>query len=264
MLIRFMPELGKYAMNSSMAMILFLIVLVMMAAKDILEKKKLLKKYGAFWIYPFLSVLLLIGLALIQDVLIDLYIVFDLVICVYSGMFDYRQYKKSRNRMEPCTLYIPVLPDNTVIFDSLIMDGEIKVFGFVFYNTRTRRYETYGTVSDETLAKVRNNEPDLYKKIMSNEPVNAQDYPLSCVWESNIPKEHDELLQYIIAECIPLYYEQLTEYCKYLDEESKIIFQLYGKRKEEVNISYDKFFSALSMETNNLLERFDAEENNKD
>ena len=94
MLIRFMPELGKYAMNSSMAMILFLIVLVMMAAKDILEKKKLLKKYGAFWIYPFLSVLLLIGLALIQDVLIDLYIVFDLVICVYSGMFDYRQYKR--------------------------------------------------------------------------------------------------------------------------------------------------------------------------
>ena len=144
------------------------------------------------------------------------------------------------DRMESCTLYIPVLPDNTVIFDSLIMDGEIKVFGFVFYNTRTRRYETYGTVSDETLAKVRNNEPDLYKKIMSNEPVNAQDYPLSCVWESNIPKEHDELLQYIIAECIPLYYEQLTEYCKYLDEESKIIFRLCGKRNNEVSISYDK------------------------
>lgn len=97
MLIRFMPELGKYAMNSSMAMILFLIVLVMMAAKDILEKKKLLKRYEAFWVYHFLSVILLIGLALIQDVLIDLYIVIDLVICIYSGITEYRRHKKSRN-----------------------------------------------------------------------------------------------------------------------------------------------------------------------
>lgn len=48
MLIRFMPELGKYAMNSSMAMILFLIVLVMMVAKYILEKKKLLKNMKLF------------------------------------------------------------------------------------------------------------------------------------------------------------------------------------------------------------------------
>lgn len=140
MLIRLIPELGKYAMDSSMAMLLFLIVLVMVVAKYILEKKKLLKKYETFWIYPFLIVLLLIGLALIQDALIDLYIVFDLVICVYSGMFDYRQYKKSRNRMESCKLYIPVLPDNTVIFDTLIMDGEIKVFGFVFYNTIHKKY----------------------------------------------------------------------------------------------------------------------------
>ena len=168
------------------------------------------------------------------------------------------------DRMESCTLYIPVLLDNTVIVENPMMDGEMKVVGFMFYNTRTRKYETYGIISDETLAKVRDNDPRLYKKIMDNEPVNAQDCPLACGWESNFPNEHDKLLQYIIAECIPLYYEQLTEYCKYLDEESKIIFQLYGKRKEEVNISYDKFFSALSMETNNLLERFDAEENNKD
>ena len=242
MLIRLIPELGKYAMDSSMAMLLFLIVLVMVVAKYILEKKKLLKKYETFWIYPFLSVLLLIGLALIQDALIDLYIVFDLVICVYSGMFDYRQYKKSRNRMESCKLYIPVLPDNTVIFDTLIMDGEIKVFGFVFYNTIHKKYETYGIISDETLAKVRNNEPDLYKKIMSNEPVNAQNYPLSCVWESNIPKEHDELLQYIIEECVCLYSDQLIEFGEYMDKETNIIFQLYGKRNDAVSITLNEYF----------------------
>lgn len=33
MLVRLIPELGKYAMNSSMAMLLFLIVLVMVVAK---------------------------------------------------------------------------------------------------------------------------------------------------------------------------------------------------------------------------------------
>lgn len=144
------------------------------------------------------------------------------------------------DRMESCTLYIPVLLDNTVIVENPMMDGEMKVVGFMFYNTRTRRYETYGIISDETLAKVRDNDPRLYKKIMDNEPVNAQDCPLACGWESNFPNEHDKLLQYIIAECIPLYYEQLTEYCKYLDEESKIIFRLCGKRNNEVSISYDK------------------------
>ena len=264
MLVKFIPGLEKYAMDSSNVTLLLLVVLASIVIKDIFEQKKLLKEYEAFWIYPIISAILLIGIALSPDITSDLFMILELLCSVKMGALQYELNKKSRNRMGSCTLYIPVLPDNTVIFDSLIMDGEIKVFGFVFYNTRTRRYETYGIVSDETLANVRDNEPGLYKKIMSNEPVNAQDYPLSCVWESNIPKEHDELLQYIIAECIPLYYEQLTEYCKYLDEESKIIFQLYGKRKEEVNISYDKFFSALSMETNNLMERFDAEENNKD
>ena len=151
------------------------------------------------------------------------------------------------DRMESCTLYIPVLLDNTVIVENPMMDGEMKVVGFMFYNTRTRRYETYGIISDETLAKVRDNDPRLYKKIMDNEPVNAQDCPLACAWESNFPNEHDKLLQYIIAECIPLYYEQLTEYCKYLDEESKIIFRLCGKRNNEVSISYDKYFSDEKM-----------------
>ena len=47
----------------------------------------------------------------------------------------------------------------------------MKVLGFMFYNTRTMEYETYGTVSDETLANVRDNDPELYKKIMDNEPV---------------------------------------------------------------------------------------------
>lgn len=100
---------------------------------------------------------------------------------------------------------------------------------------------------DETLANVRDNDPELYKKIMDNEPVNAQDCPLSCVWESNIPNEHDELLQYIIVECISLYSQQLVEFCKYLSEDSIIIFRLCGKRNDEVSVSCDKYFSDETM-----------------
>lgn len=139
------------------------------------------------------------------------------------------------------------MPDNTVIVENPMMDGEMKVLGFMFYNTRTMEYETYGTVSDETLANVRDNDPELYKKIMDNEPVNAQDCPLSCVWESNIPNEHDELLQYIIVECISLYSQQLVEFCKYLSEDSIIIFRLCGKRNDEVSVSCDKYFSDETM-----------------
>ena len=43
------------------------------------------------------------------------------------------------DRMESCTLYIPVLLDNTVIVENPMMDGEMKVVGFMFYNTRTRK-----------------------------------------------------------------------------------------------------------------------------
>lgn len=95
MLVRLIPKLDKYAMDSSIAVYLFL--LVMVVAKYILEQMMLLKRYEAFWVYHFLSVILLIGLALIQDVLIDLYIVIDLVICIYSGITEYRRHKKSRN-----------------------------------------------------------------------------------------------------------------------------------------------------------------------
>ena len=45
MLVRFMPELGKYAMNSLTVMLLFLLVFVSTVTKDILEAKKLLKRY---------------------------------------------------------------------------------------------------------------------------------------------------------------------------------------------------------------------------
>lgn len=87
-----------------------------------------------------------------------------------------------------------------------------------------------------------NGGPDLYKKIVNNEPVNAQDYPLSCVWESNIPKEHDELLQYIIEECVYLYSDQLIEFGEYMDKETNIIFQLYGKRNDAVSITLNEYF----------------------
>ncbi|MDY6245288.1 MAG: hypothetical protein SPL82_15680 [Lachnospiraceae bacterium] len=247
MLVRFMPELGKYAMNSLTVMLLFLLVFVSTVTKDILEAKKLLKRYEAFWIYPFLSVVLLIGFALNTDIILDLFIMLELAACVNLWILEYRRYKKARNGMESCTLYIPILPDNTVIVENPMMDGEMKVLGFMFYNTRTMEYETYGTVSDETLANVRDNDPELYKKIMDNEPVNAQDCPLSCVWESNIPNEHDELLQYIIVECISLYSQQLVEFCKYLSEDSIIIFRLCGKRNNEVSISCDKYFSDETM-----------------
>lgn len=77
---------------------------------------------------------------------------------------------------------------------------------------------------------------------VNNEPVNAQDYPLSCVWESNIPKEHDELLQYIIEECVYLYSDQLIEFGEYMDKETNIIFQLYGKRNDAVSITLNEYF----------------------
>lgn len=151
MLVRFMPELGKYAMDSSTVTLLFLLVFVSMVTKDILEAKKLLKRYEAYWIYPFLSVVLLIGFALNTDIILNLFIMLELAACVNLWILEYRRYKKARNGMESCTLYIPILPDNTVIVENPMMDGEMKVLGFMFYNTRTMEYETYGTVSDEHL-----------------------------------------------------------------------------------------------------------------
>lgn len=59
--------------------------------------------------------------------------------------------------------------------------------------------------------------------------------------------EHDELLQYIIVECISLYSQQLVEFCKYLSEDSIIIFRLCGKRNDEVSVSCDKYFSDETM-----------------
>lgn len=173
MLVRLIPKLDKYAMDSSIAVYLFSLVIVMVVAKYILEQMMLLKRYEAFWVYHFLSVILLIGLALIQDVLIDLYIVIDLVICIYSGITEYRRHKKSRK------------------------------------------------------------------------------------WENNIPKEHDELLQYIIEECVYLYSDQLIEFGEYMDKETNIIFQLYGKRNDAVSITLDEYFSALPI--NEIIDKIKAE-----
>lgn len=115
----------------------------------------------------------------------------------------------------------------------------------------------YGTVSDKTITNVRDNEPELYEKIVNNEPVNAQDCPLSCVWESNIPKEHDELQQYIIEECVYLYLDQLIEFGEHMDKETNIIFQLYGKRNDTISITLDEYFSALPI--NEIIDKIKAE-----
>ena len=123
MLVRFMPELGKYAMDSSTVTLLFLLVFVSMVTKDILEAKKLLKRYEAYWIYPFLSVVLLIGFALNTDIILNLFIMLELAACVNLWILEYRRYKKARNGMESCTLYIPILPDNTVIVENPMMDA---------------------------------------------------------------------------------------------------------------------------------------------
>ena len=242
MLVKLVPGLEKYAMDSSNVTLLLLVVFASIVIKDIFEQKKLLKEYEAFWIYPIISVILLIGIALSPDITSDLFMILELLCSVKMGALQYELNKKSRNRMGSCAIYILILPDNTVIVEKPMYENEMQLSGCIFYNPESKKYETYGTVSDKTLAKVRNNEPDLYKKIVNNEPVNAQDYPLSCVWESNIPKEHDELLQYIIEECVYLYSDQLIEFGEYMDKETNIIFQLYGKRNDAVSITLNEYF----------------------
>lgn len=53
MLVKLIPGLEKYAMDSSNVTLLLLVVLATIVIKDIFEQKKLLKEYEAFWIYPF-------------------------------------------------------------------------------------------------------------------------------------------------------------------------------------------------------------------
>ena len=117
----------------------------------------------------------------------------------------------------------------------------MQLSGCIFYNPESKKY---GTVLDETLANVRNDDPELYKKIMDNEPVNAQDCPLSCLWESNIPKEHDELQQYIIEELVYLYSDQLIELGEYMGNDT-------------VSITLDEYFSALPI--NEIIDKIKAE-----
>ena len=244
MLVKLVPGLEKYAMDSSNVTLLLLVVLATIVIKDIFEQKKLLKEYEAFWIYPIISAILLIGIALSPDIVSDLFMILELFYSVKMGRSNtkYELNKKSRNRMGSCTIYILILPDNTVIVEKPMYEKEMQLSGCIFYNPESKKYETYGTVSDKTITDVRDNEPELYKKIVNNEPVNAQDCPLSCVWENNIPKEHDELLQYIIEECVYLYSDQLIEFGEYMDKETNIIFQLYGKRNDAVSITLNEYF----------------------
>lgn len=257
MLVKLIPGLEKYAMDSSTVTLLFLVVLASIVIKDIFEQKKLLKEYEAFWIYHIISAILLIGIALSPDITSDLFMILELLCCVKLGARQYELNKKSRNRMGSCTIYILILPDNTVIVEKPMYENEMQLSGCIFYNPESKKYETYGSVSDETLANVRNDDPRLYKKIMDNEPVDAQDCPLSCLWESNIPKEHDELQQYIIEEFVYLYSDQLIELGEYMDKETNIIFQLYGKRNDTVSITLDEYFSALPI--NEIMDKIKAE-----
>ncbi len=257
MLVKLIPGLEKYAMDSSNVTLLLFVVLATIVIKDIFEQKKLLKEYEAFWIYPIISAILLIGIALSPDIVSDLFMILELFYSVKMGALQYELNKKSRNRMGACTIYILILPDNTVIVEKPMYENEMQLSGCIFYNPESKKYETYGTVSDKTITNVRDNEPELYKKIVNNEPVNAQDCPLSCVWENNIPKEHDELLQYIIEECAYLYSDQLIEFGEYMDKETNIIFQLYGKRNDVVSITLDEYFSALPI--NEIIDKIKAE-----
>lgn len=260
MLVKLIPGLEKYAMDSSNVTLLLLVVLATIVIKDIFEQKKLLKEYEAFWIYPIISAILLIGIALSPDIVSDLFMILELFYSVKMGALQYELNKKSRNRMGSCTIYILILPDNTVIVEKPMYENEMQLSGCIFYNPESKKYETYGTVLDETLANVRNDDPELYKKIMDNEPVNAQDCPLSCLWESNIPKEHDELQQYIIEELVYLYSDQLIELGEYMGKETNIIFQLYGKRNDTVSITLDEYFSALPI--NEIIDKIKAELDN--
>ena len=245
MLVKLIPGLEKYAMDSSNVTLLLFVVLATIVIKDIFEQKKLLKEYEAFWIYPIISAILLIGIALSPDIVSDLFMILELFYSVKMGALQYELNKKSRNRMGSCTIYI------------LMYENEMQLSGCIFYNPESKKYETYGTVSDKTITNVRDNEPELYEKIVNNEPVNAQDCPLSCVWESNIPKEHDELQQYIIEECVYLYSDQLIEFGEHMDKETNIIFQLYGKRNDTISITLDEYFSALPI--NEIIDKIKAE-----
>ena len=237
MLVKLIPGLEKYAMDSSNVTLLLLVVLATIVIKDIFEQKKLLKEYEAFWIYPIISAILLIGIALSPDIVSDLFMILELFYSVKTGALQYELNKKSRNRMGSCTIYILILPDNTVIVEKPMYENEMQLSGCIFYNPESKKYETYGTVSDKTITM---------RRIV-----------LYHVYGNNIPKEHDELLQYIIEECVYLYSDQLIEFGEYMDKETNIIFQLYGKRNDAVSITLDEYFSALPI--NEIIDKIKAE-----
>mgnify|MGYP001044318355 CR=1 FL=1 len=106
MLVKLVPGLEKYAMDSSNVTLLLLVVFASIVIKDIFEQKKLLKEYEAFWIYPIISVILLIGIALSPDITSDLFMILELLCSVKMGALQYELNKKSRNRMGVmCDLY---------------------------------------------------------------------------------------------------------------------------------------------------------------
>lgn len=85
MLVKLIPGLEKYAMDSSNVTLLLLVVLATIIIKDIFEQKKLLKEYEAFWIYPIISAILLIGIALSPDIVSDLFMILELFYSVKMG-----------------------------------------------------------------------------------------------------------------------------------------------------------------------------------
>ena len=198
MLVKLIPGLEKYAMDSSNVTLLLFVVLATIVIKDIFEQKKLLKEYEAFWIYPIISVILLIGIALSPDIVSDLFMILELFYSVKMGALQYELNKKSRNRMGSCTIYILILPDNTVIVEKPMYENEMQLSGCIFYNPESKKYETYGTVSDKTITNVRDNEPELYKKIVNNAAKNYNQLQKSIVsWHKNLEKDHDRMFKWI-------------------------------------------------------------------
>lgn len=142
MLVKLIPGLEKYAMDSSNVTLLLLVVLATIVIKDIFEQKKLLKEYEAFWIYPIISAILLIGIALSPDIVSDLFMILELFYSVKMGALQYELNKKSRNRMGSCTIYILILPDNTVIVEKPMYENEMQLSGvyFIIQNPRNMKH----------------------------------------------------------------------------------------------------------------------------
>lgn len=153
MLVKLVPGLEKYAMDSSNVTLLLLVVFASIVIKDIFEQKKLLKEYEAFWIYPIISVILLIGIALSPDITSDLFMILELLCSVKMGALQYELNKKSRNRMGSCAIYILILPDNTVIVENPCMKMKCSCQDVYFIIQNPRNMKLMGLYRIKHLQK---------------------------------------------------------------------------------------------------------------